>query len=155
MVPHRHTDTADQLPRDVARIPVTNSGACSQDPRDRARIEFVPEREHGLETGHTGPGQRRRHSIAPCIVNLRGHHRDYHNRSSTASGPKSAAHGTHGPNDDGDPEEWDVQHWQEINPVHTEALVQLTCGGPNHLPRRLLHCAYVTSMPRHAPRPAA
>ena len=32
--------------------------------------------------------------------------------------------------DDGDPETWDVHHWQEINPVHTEALVQLTCGGP-------------------------
>jgi hypothetical protein len=23
-----------------------------------------------------------------------------------------------------------VHHWQDINPVHTEALVQLTCGGP-------------------------
>jgi hypothetical protein len=33
-------------------------------------------------------------------------------------------------NDTGNPEEWDVHHWQEINPVHTEALVQLTCGGP-------------------------
>ena len=32
--------------------------------------------------------------------------------------------------DDGDPESWDVHHWQDINPVHTEALVQLTCGGP-------------------------
>ncbi|MFH1086687.1 MAG: hypothetical protein V1772_13110, partial [Chloroflexota bacterium] len=32
--------------------------------------------------------------------------------------------------DDGNPEEWDVHHWQNVNPVHTEALVQLTCGGP-------------------------
>ena len=32
--------------------------------------------------------------------------------------------------DDGDPETWDVHHWQQINPVHTEALLQLTCGGP-------------------------
>jgi hypothetical protein len=32
--------------------------------------------------------------------------------------------------DDGDPEEWDVHHWQDINPIHTEALLQLTCGGP-------------------------
>jgi len=32
--------------------------------------------------------------------------------------------------DDGDPETWDVHHWQEINPVHTEALLQLTLGGP-------------------------
>ena len=32
--------------------------------------------------------------------------------------------------DDTDPETWDVHHWQELNPVHTEALLQLTCGGP-------------------------
>ena len=32
--------------------------------------------------------------------------------------------------DHGDPESWDVHHWQDINPVHTEALLQLTCGGP-------------------------
>ena len=32
--------------------------------------------------------------------------------------------------DDGDPETWDVHHWQDVNPVHTEALLQLTCGGP-------------------------
>jgi hypothetical protein len=32
--------------------------------------------------------------------------------------------------DHGDPETWDVHHWQDINPVHTEALLQLTCGGP-------------------------
>jgi hypothetical protein len=33
-------------------------------------------------------------------------------------------------NDHGDPETWDVHHWQDVNPVHTEALIQLTCGGP-------------------------
>jgi hypothetical protein len=33
-------------------------------------------------------------------------------------------------NDNTDPETWDVHHWQDVNPVHTEALLQLTCGGP-------------------------
>jgi hypothetical protein len=32
--------------------------------------------------------------------------------------------------DDGDPEEWDVHHWQELNPVVLEGLTQLTLGGP-------------------------
>ena len=32
--------------------------------------------------------------------------------------------------DSGEPEEWDVHHWQELNPVRTEALLQTTCGGP-------------------------
>jgi len=33
-------------------------------------------------------------------------------------------------NDDGDPAAWDVHHWQEINPVLTDPLVQLTMGAP-------------------------
>jgi hypothetical protein len=33
-------------------------------------------------------------------------------------------------NDDGDPGEWDVHHWQDINPVITETLMQLTMGNP-------------------------
>ncbi len=36
-------------------------------------------------------------------------------------------------NDHGDPAQWDVHHWQEINPVVTEALVQLTLGAPQFL----------------------
>ncbi len=32
--------------------------------------------------------------------------------------------------DDGDPNEWDVHHWQEINPVQERALLQLTTGTP-------------------------
>lgn len=32
--------------------------------------------------------------------------------------------------DDGDPEEWDVHHWQDRNPVVLEGCVQLILGGP-------------------------
>jgi hypothetical protein len=32
--------------------------------------------------------------------------------------------------DDTDPETWDVHHWQEINPIVCEGLVQLMCGCP-------------------------
>jgi hypothetical protein len=32
--------------------------------------------------------------------------------------------------DDGNPEEWDVHHWQDVNPVVCEGLVQLMLGGP-------------------------
>jgi hypothetical protein len=42
-----------------------------------------------------------------------------------------------GPNRD----DWDVHHWQEINPVTTEALVNLTLGAPQHQYHGgLLHC---------------
>ncbi len=33
--------------------------------------------------------------------------------------------------DNGDPTEWDVHHWQDLNPVVCEGLVQLMMGGPN------------------------
>jgi hypothetical protein len=33
-------------------------------------------------------------------------------------------------NDRADPETVDVHHWQDRNPVHTEALLQLACGAP-------------------------
>jgi len=33
-------------------------------------------------------------------------------------------------NDDGNPSEWDVHHWQDINPVVTDPLVQMTTGSP-------------------------
>jgi len=32
--------------------------------------------------------------------------------------------------DDGDPAEWDVHHWQDVTPVVTEGLVQTTLGSP-------------------------
>ena len=43
--------------------------------------------------------------------------------------------------DDGDPKEWDVHHWQQLNPVICEGLVQLTTGAPQHIYHGgLLHC---------------
>jgi len=43
--------------------------------------------------------------------------------------------------DDGDPHEWDVHHWQQLNPVGTEALVNLSLGAPQHVYHGgLLHC---------------
>lgn len=43
--------------------------------------------------------------------------------------------------DDGNPADWDVHHWQEINPVTCEGLVQLTLGAPQPVYHGgLLHC---------------
>lgn len=43
--------------------------------------------------------------------------------------------------DDGDPETWDVHHWQDLNPVVLEGLVNLTLGAPQTIYHGgLLHC---------------
>jgi hypothetical protein len=44
--------------------------------------------------------------------------------------------------DDGDPAEWDVHHWQNLNPVVCEPLAQLTTGSPGAIYHGgLLHAA--------------
>ena len=44
--------------------------------------------------------------------------------------------------DDGDPAEWDVHHWQDLNPVVCEPLAQLTTGSPGAIYHGgLLHAA--------------
>ena len=35
--------------------------------------------------------------------------------------------------DDGDPEDWDVHHWQDKSPIFTEGLVQTMWGAPLHI----------------------
>ena len=47
--------------------------------------------------------------------------------------------------DDGDPAEWDVHHWQDINPVLDRALLQLTMGTPGVI----YHGGHVHSAVRH------
>lgn len=43
--------------------------------------------------------------------------------------------------DNTDPETWDIHHWQNLNPVVCEGLVQLMLGGPNTIYHGgLLHC---------------
>lgn len=44
-------------------------------------------------------------------------------------------------NDTSDPETWDIHHWQDVNPVVCEGLVQLMLGAPNAIYHGgLLHC---------------
>lgn len=68
--------------------------------------------------------------IAPWYRYVTGAHPDYPQHILAAQWTEMARRMDRMAHDTGDPETWDVHHWQEINPVHTEALVQLTCGGP-------------------------
>jgi hypothetical protein len=102
----------------------------SQDERDRRRLERFPERLTAWNGVAPGRGKGDDIHIAPWYRYLEGANPDYPLRILEAQWAEVARRMDVMAHDDGDPEMWDVHHWQDINPVHTEALVQLTCGGP-------------------------
>ncbi|MFH1085972.1 MAG: hypothetical protein V1772_09450, partial [Chloroflexota bacterium] len=113
----------------------------SQAEVDRARLDALPKRET-VGRGRRAPervvtwndvlpgrGKGDDIHIAPWYCYLQGRNPDYPRLLLETQWAEVVRRMDRMANDTGDPETWDVHHWQEINPVHTEALVQLTCGG--------------------------
>ena len=130
LVPHRHTDAGWTAYRPLSPEYPLQIWYMSQDQRDAARLERFPERETTWNDVRPGRGKGDDIHIAPWYRYIAGANPDYPHRILDAQWMEMARRMDRMRRDDGDPEEWDVHHWQDINPVHTEALVQLTCGGP-------------------------
>lgn len=130
LVPHRHTDSGWTAYRPMSPEYALQLWAMTHDPRDAARLAAFPERQTRWREVLPGRGKGDDIHIAPWFCYLQGENPDYPRQIVEAQWAEIARRMERMRNDDGDPEEWDVHHWQEINPVHTEALVQLTCGGP-------------------------
>jgi hypothetical protein len=130
LVPHRYTDAGWTAYRPLAPEYPLQIWNMSQDPRDLARLDIFPERHTTWREVRPGRGKGDDVHIAPWFCYINGAKPDYPRQILNAQWEEVAARLERMANDDGDPESWDVHHWQELNPVHTEALVQLTCGGP-------------------------
>ncbi len=102
----------------------------SQDAADRARLERFPERLTQWARVAPGRGKGDDIHIAPYYRYLEGANPDYPIQIMEAQWAEVRRRMDKMAHDDTDPETWDVHHWQDINPVHTEGLIQLTCGGP-------------------------
>jgi len=129
-VPHRHMDAGWTAYRPMSPEYALQLWYISQDPRDLERLKHFPERETTWKEVLPGRGKGDDIHIAPWHCYLQGQNPDYPQQVLDAQWSVVARRMEIMAHDDGDPEEWDVHHWQDINPVHTEALVQLTCGGP-------------------------
>lgn len=130
LVPYRHTDEGWTSWRPLEPKHASQIWYMSQDPRDRARIDELPEtRTDWLEVR---PGRAKGDDLhfGPWYCYLDGRNPTYPRRILEEQYAEVLRRMETIRNDDGNPEEWDVHHWQNVNPVHTEALVQLTCGGP-------------------------
>ncbi len=130
LVPHRHTDAGWTAWRPLSPEYPLQLWAMSQDPKDAARLDRFPERKTAWRDVRPGRGKGDDIHIAPWFCYLNGELPDYPQRILDAQWNEMARRMEQMRHDDTDPETWDVHHWQEINPVHTEALVQLTLGGP-------------------------
>jgi hypothetical protein len=131
-VPHRHGDQGwyDYRPYNPV-YPIT-LWSLSMAEADRERVERVRAGAAWDEVrGHRGKGEY--YHAAPWYHYLEGSFARYPGKILTAAYREMLRRLDRMRHDDGDPAEWDVHHWQEINPVGTEALVQLTLGAPQTL----------------------
>ncbi|MHB1296100.1 MAG: hypothetical protein ACYC4R_14010 [Anaerolineae bacterium] len=130
VLPNRHTDAGWGDWRVLRPEYPLQIWFMSQAAADRERLERFPERLTAWS--HTGPGRGKGDDIhiAPYYRYLEGANPDYPRQILEAQWEEVARRLRVMAADDGDPESWDVHHWQDINPVHTEGLLQLTCGGP-------------------------
>ena len=130
LVPYRHTDdgwTSYQplIPKHASQI-----WYLSQDERDRERLDNLPETK--TTWLDVAPGRAKGDDLhfGPWYTYLDGRNPDYPRRILEEQYAEVVRRMALIRSDDGDPETWDVHHWQDRNPVHTEALIQLTLGGP-------------------------
>ncbi len=130
LVPHRHTDAGWTAYRPLSPEHPLQIWYLSQAEQDHRRLAQFPERATRWPEVLPGRGKGDDIHFAPWYCYLQGELPDYPQRILEAQWAEVARRLALVRADDGDPEEWDVHHWQDRNPVHTEGLLQLTCGGP-------------------------
>ena len=130
LIPHRHTDEGWTAYRPLSPEYPLQIWYVSQAEQDARRLECFPERSSLWREVLPGRGKGDDLHIAPWYAYLSGDLPDYPRQILECQWSEVARRLALVRADDGDPEEWDVHHWQDRNPVHTEALLQLTCGGP-------------------------
>jgi hypothetical protein len=130
LIPVRHMDGGWSDFRPVNPEYPIQLWNMSQAVVDKARLDRLPQQEITWDHVRPGRGKGDDIHIAPWYRWVQSRNPDYPQRIMEAQWAEVVRRMEMMANDDGDPEDWDVHHWQNINPVHTEGLIQLTCGGP-------------------------
>lgn len=130
VVPYRHTDEGWTSFRPLEPQHFTPIWYMSQSQADRERIEQFPQVQTTWLNVAPGRGKGDNIHFGPWYCYLDGRHPDYPRQILESQYAEVLRRMDEMRQDDGDPHDWDVHHWQNINPVHTEGLLQLTCGGP-------------------------
>ena len=129
-IPNRHMDEGWTDFRPVRPEYPIQIWAMSQNEADRERVEAMAPHDASWNEVAPGRGKGDDIHIAPWYRYVTQRNPGYPDRILEAQYAEIARRLDVMAHDDGDPETWDVHHWQNINPVHTEGLLQLACGGP-------------------------
>jgi hypothetical protein len=130
LIPYRHTDAGWTSFRPLSPHHICQMWYMSQDRRDREWIDQFPQSRKEWRQVAPGRGKGDDIHFGPWFCYLDGRHPEYPRLVLEAQQAEVLRRMDAMRADHGNPEEWDVHHWQDVNPVHTEALLQLTCGGP-------------------------
>ncbi len=130
LVPHRHTDDGWTSYRPLSPHHASQIWYMSQDARDRRRLEALPEVRTDWMEVRPGRGKGDDIHFGPWFCFLDGRNPDYPTRILDAQYAEVLRRMDLIRSDHADPETYDVHHWQNHNPVHTEGLLQLAHGGP-------------------------
>ena len=130
LIPYRHTDEGWTSYRPLAPQHFAQIWYISQSDKDRQAIDQFPQVQTSWLDVTPGSGKGDDQHFGPWYCYLDGRNPDYPRRILEAQYAEVLRRMDVMRSDFGDPQDWDVHHWQDINPVRTEALVQLTCGGP-------------------------
>ncbi|MEE2659259.1 MAG: hypothetical protein VX733_12190 [Candidatus Latescibacterota bacterium] len=129
VVPHKHNDEGwTEFAPMHPHMPVHLWGASMQE-RDRQRLEVLRDGSEAAWDTVTSRGPREMDD-RPWVGFLAGRIPDYPEQILQANYQEVRRRLDIVLNDDQDLTKLDVHHWQQVNPVLTEALTHLTTGGP-------------------------
>lgn len=127
-VPHRRGDAGWFTYRPPDPRYYIHLDYLTQSAADRDRLHHLEGRERWHEQSRFGKGGQ--YSPQAWHAYLNGSNPDLPEQMLSATYLEVCRRMERMRHDDGDPSQWDVHHWQDINPVACEALVQLTMGSP-------------------------
>jgi len=130
-IPHRHGDTGWFDYREPESSGFIHLNFLRGSEADRARLARCLAPRPSPRLGQFGEGGQ--YSPQACLAELRrrDQSRGYHpERLMRCTLDEVERRLEVMANDNGNPNEWDVHHWQDINPVLTDPLLQLTSGSP-------------------------
>jgi hypothetical protein len=132
LVPHRYAEQGWYDYRPLPEQYPVNLWYLSQDPADRERLARAVEGTNWQQLDYTKAKGDDKHE-GPWLAFLEGKNPDYPTQILRATYGETLRRLSVIRNDQTRPEEMDVHHWQQRNPVVLEGLVQLMLGGPNHI----------------------
>ena len=132
IVPHRHGDDGWYDYRSIPSKYLGQLWCMSRADADWERIERLVDTESWKKlTYRKGKGDS--NHVGPWLMFVRGEYEDYPLEILKSCYRETMSRLEKIRQDDTTPDEQDVHHWQKLNPVVLEGLVQLTLGAPNHI----------------------